>query len=256
LIETVEDARKWLSIPSVFVTPPTDGFFEQDRKLGDRAAIMVGTDHAMYAVNRLTGSRVWAEWSILERELLFEMIDVMYLRIEAYVKHLLAAGVGPIYGYVGPELCVPPLQSPRDFREFVAAYDRRIIELIHDAGGLVWVHCHGKVGSVFDDFVDMGADCLNPMEPPPMGDITLADGKRRAAGRMALEGNIEVGLFQTATPEEMEATVEAAMREGKPGGGFILSPTSDHSHWTALSDRILRNYEVLMETGRRLGRYE
>jgi hypothetical protein len=50
------------------------------------------------------------------------MIDQMYGRLEALVKHLLAAGVGPMFGYVGPELCVPPLQSPRDFRDFCTAY--------------------------------------------------------------------------------------------------------------------------------------
>lgn len=256
LIETLDDAKKWLSIPTAPVKPPTDTFFEEDRELGDNGALMAGIGHAMYGVNTHTGSQVWAEWSVLERGLLFEMVDVMYERLEAYVKHLLAAGVGPIFGYVGPELCVPPLQSPRDFSEFVTAYDRRIIALIHDAGGLVWVHCHGKVNAVFDDFVEMGVNCLNPIEPPPMGDITLAEAKRRSAGRMALEGNVEVGLFQTAAPEEMEAEVEAAMREGKPGGGFILSPTSDHSHWIAFDDRILKNYEVLIQTGLRLGRYE
>lgn len=256
LIDTVDAARRWLSIPTVLLAPPVDSFFEADRRLGDRGLLMADIDHPMYAINQHIGSTVFAEWSITRRGLIREMLDVMYLRIAAYVKHLLANGVGPLFGYVGPELCIPPLQSPRDFREFVADYDKRLIDLIHDAGGLVWMHCHGKVAALLEDFIAMGVDCLNPIEPPPMGDVELPAAKRQVAGRMALEGNVEVGLFQTAAAEEMAAIMERTVTEGKPGGGFILCPTSDHTHWTELDDQIMRNYEIFIETGLRLGRYD
>ncbi len=45
-------------------------------------------------------------------------------------------------------------------------------------------------------FADMGVDCLNPIEPPPIGRLTLADAKRRVGERMSLEGGIEVGDFE------------------------------------------------------------
>jgi hypothetical protein len=256
LIDTLEAARRWLSIPTVLPAPPVDSFFETDRQLGGRGLLMAMIDHPLYAINQYIGSTVFAEWSIAERELVREMLDGMYVRIESYVKHLVANGVGPLFGYVGPELCIPPLQSPRDFREFVVDYDKRLTDLIHDAGGLVWVHCHGKVAGLLEDFVEMGVDCLNPVEPPPMGDVELPAAKRQVAGRMALEGNVEIGLFQTAAAEEFAAIVEQAVADGKPGGGFIFCPTSDHTHWIELDDQIMRNYKIFIETGLRLGRYE
>ena len=60
--------------------------------------------------------------------------------------------------------------------------DSKGLNVIHDAGRLAWVHCHGKMNPVLDRFIEMGVDCLNPVEPPPMGDILLSDAKRRAGG--------------------------------------------------------------------------
>jgi hypothetical protein len=40
-------------------------------------------------------------------------------------------------------------------------------------------------------FVDMGVDVLNPIEPPPMGDICMAEAFARVDDRMGLEGGVE-----------------------------------------------------------------
>jgi len=42
-----------------------------------------------------------------------------------------------------------------------------IIDLIHDAGGCIHVHCHARVKQVLPDFVEMGVDVLHPFEAPP-----------------------------------------------------------------------------------------
>ena len=105
----------------------------------------------------------------------------------------------PPCGYAGPELCIPPLQSPRDFDDFVTRYDRPILEMIHAAEGLVWVHCHANMDPVLERFADdLHLDCLNPLEPPPVG-IPLAEAKRRVGDRMTLE----MSALQLGTPEEI-----------------------------------------------------
>ena len=257
-IKSVEDAEKWLSLPHEIAVPDveTDSYFELRQKTGDRTMLMVGVGEAMYSIQSMLGSETFALFLIEERDLLHEMIGRAYERIENLIKYYLAHDVGDCFGWVGPELCIPPLASPRDFREFVTRYDKPIIDLIHDAGKLVWVHCHGDMKPVLIDFVEMGVDCLNPIEPPPIGGLTLAEAKERIGGRMTLDGGVQNGWFDTMEPDEMEAAVEEIVAMGKPGGCYIYGQTSDPGTWVSLSEKQLANFEVFVETAVRLREYD
>ena len=254
LVETVEDAKRWLSIPEPGL-PGLEPFAARVAEVGGRGLVMTGLGQAMYTVNDATGSALWGYWLYDERELIREMIEKASRYIVKLVKHYLAGGIGPLFGWVGPELCIPPLASPADFDDLSTRYDQPVIDLIHDAGGLVWVHCHGDMHPVLERFADMGVDCLNPIEPPPIGKLTLADAKRRVGDRMTLEGGVEVGAFELDDAATVAATTAEAMAMGKPGGRFILCPSSDHSHWPELSDHIAANYRVFVETGVKLAAY-
>lgn len=258
LIETVEDAEKWLSFPHNLVDPNVDveSYFEQKRQTGDRTMLMVGIGEAMYSIQAMMGSEIYSIWMVMHKELLHEMIRRSYEKIEHVVKYYLSHDIGDYYGWVGPELCIPPLASPEDFREFVFKYDKPIIDLIHDAGKLAWVHCHGDMEKVLLDFVDMGVDCLNPIEPPPVGGITLAEAKEKIGGRMTLDGGVQNGDLDLLEPEEMVQVVEETIAMGKPGGCYILGKTSDPSTWPVLSERHIANYTAFVETGVRLASYD
>jgi uroporphyrinogen-III decarboxylase len=254
LIESVEDARCWLSLPDP-VLPITDSYHPFVAQVGERGLVHAYLTEPMYAVNSLLGSERWALWLYDARELLREMVAKAARATTAMTRHYLDAGIGPLFGWYGPEVCIPPLASPRDFDEFVTPFDKPIIDLVHERGGVFQVHCHGDMHPVLERFVELGVDCLNPIEPPPIGHLTLAQAKQRAAGRMTLEGGVQSGDFQLCTPDEVAATTEAVMTAGKPGGRFILSPCATHEHWPDLSPAIAANYRVFVETGLRLARY-
>lgn len=254
LIETVEDARRWLSMPPR-QRPPVAHYPALQAQVGERGMILNGLAEPAYTVNAAMGSELWGIWLYEERELLHAMVAKVARETLETVRYCLAQGIGPLFGWVGPELCIPPLASPDDFRELVLRYDRPIVEAVHDAGGLFWVHCHGDMDPVLEDFVALGIDCLNPLEPPPVGRLTLAEAKARAGGRMTLEGGIEVGDFQLDSAAQIEATTCAVMAMGKPDGRFILCPSSDHSHWPDMSDAIARNYRRFVETAMQLAYY-
>jgi len=257
-IKTPEDAEKWLSLPHKIVEPDieTDSYFELLEKTGDRTILMVGIGEAMYAIEAMMGSETFGIFLAEEKELLHEMISRSYKDVENVVKYYLSHDVGDYYGWVGPELCIPPLASPDHFREFVSRYDKPIIDLIHDAGKLVWVHCHGDMKPVLEGFVEMGVDCLNPIEPPPIGGSTLAEAKEVVDGRMTLDGGIENGWFDTMEPEEMEEAVEEIVAMGKPGGCYIFGQTSDPGTWVSLSEKHIANFEAFVETAVRLREYD
>ncbi|MHB0875532.1 MAG: hypothetical protein ACYC5O_05745, partial [Anaerolineae bacterium] len=187
-IETPEQAEAWLGLPYRPIRGDTSRFFEMDRELGERGIVNVGIGvEPIYAVQILLGSELLAFWSVDRRPLVEAMVEEMRRRVVDQVQYLLEQGVGPVFGYVGPELCSPPLMSPRDFQQFVVETDKTFTSLIKQAGGLLWLHSHGKMSQVIRGFVEMGVDCLNPIEPPPMGDMTLKQAREVVGRRMCLE---------------------------------------------------------------------
>lgn len=256
LIESEEDVERLLSVPYVPMRPDCSGFFEREARLGDAGIVMasLGAD-PMYALNRLTGSELFAVWSVERRELIAELIEVFLQRTLDWLHWVLGQGVGPLIGYVGPELCIPPLQSPRDFEEWVVGPDLIINETIHEAGGLAFVHCHGRMNPVLEGFVRMRADALHPVEPPPMGDVTLAEAKRRVGRDLCLVGNVQEDDIWRMPQAQFREMVAETVRVGMEGGGFILSPTSTPFSWPEITQRAQENMLALLEVGLDLGRY-
>jgi uroporphyrinogen-III decarboxylase len=126
--------------------------------------------------------------------------------------------------------------------------------VIHDHGSQVRFHCHGKIGRVLDMIQATGADAIDPCEPPPDGDISLADVKRKLAGKMCVFGNLELKLLEHASTDEVRTYVKACMDVAKSGGGYVIMPTAAPIN-TPLSMQTESNYLVFIETALEYGAY-
>ncbi|MCM8803743.1 MAG: hypothetical protein NC833_00615 [Candidatus Omnitrophica bacterium] len=253
-IEDIKDVEKFLSIPDQEL-PKIDSYFDFEKEVGERGLILIGIDEPMYSVHRFMGSETFSYFLYDNREILHKMIEKKFKIIENYVKYILSKKTGDGFGYYGPELCIPPLASPNDFREFVVNYDKKIIDLIHNENKLVWVHCHGDMAPVIEEFIKMEVDCLNPIEPPPVSKITIKKMKEISKGKMCLDGGVEDGAFDTLKPEKMKELVEKIIEEGKEGYGFILCPTSTPNTFPKLLPHHIENYKIFVETGVKFRNY-
>ena len=253
-VEDRDDVSKFLSIPYEPHQPDMAGFFRTAQNLGERGIVLVSVGEPALLVHELLGSERLAMWSVEERDLVHELFELFTQRICDRVKYLLGEGVGPFFSISGPELVAPPLHSPRDFYEFVVAYDKRILDLIHDADGLVHVHCHGSIGKCIEGFAEMGANCLHPVEAPPLGDIELAEAKRRVGHRVCLQGNIQIGDLYTLSAEQIREQTINAIRDAGQGGGFMLCPTAS-PYMPVLTDQVRDNYLAMIETAWEYGTY-
>jgi uroporphyrinogen decarboxylase-like protein len=251
LLKESADLEAFLTLPYEPYPFSPDDYLALEETLGDSGIVYFGLDHAMYGLQRQIGSENFALWRILCPDLLHEGIALYARRLRAHVEAVLATGLRPVFGWVGPELCIPPLMSPADFDAFVFDYDKPLIDLIHDAGARVWVHCHGKMGPVLERFADMGVDVLNPLEPPPMGDITLAEAFGHVGDRMGLEGNIQGHDLMTATKDELGATIAEALEAGR-GRRHILCICSSFMEDPTPSDRLIENTLFYVHEGVRL----
>jgi len=221
-------------------------FLALDGAIGDRGLALFLLSHAPASLIQLCNSEVFGLWIYDCPDLVHHAIGTLQQRMMSHVKDVLATGIRGVFGWGGPEQFVQPLLSPAGFDEFLVPYDQPIIEEIHNAGGYFWVHSHGKMKDVLPRFVDMGVDVLNPIEPPPMGDVTLTEAFAMAGGRMGLEGNIQVHDFFTAEPAEIRSLVREALEVGM-GKRFILSSTSYYTEDPHPTERYISNWCLYME---------
>ena len=143
----------------------------------------------------------------------------------------------------GCEWLTPPMGSPRLYEELVQEFERPVVERIHAGGAVCHVHCHGNVRSTLESVIERGADYFEPVEPPPDGDITFAEAKRLAGGRITLGGNIEARVLENEDAD----TVERAVREAFEGGRHRMVLSNTAGPISALTPKTLANYSRLVD---------
>lgn len=222
---------------------------EAMQKVGDKGIAVFYVDHAAYAVSRIMGSERFALMCIDERDLIKEAVNIFASRIRDHVKAVLDTGTAPVFGWVGPELCIPPLVRMNEFEELVFDVDKELCDMIHNSGGYVWVHCHGRVKNVIKKFMDMGVDVLNPLEPAPLGDISIKEAVEIVGSGMGLEGNIEISSLLLDKPERIKELIYSAVSEGKETNRFILCPSAGYMEYVNPSPQYIDNLLLYLKYG-------
>ena len=100
---------------------------------------------------------------------------------------------------------------------------REQINIIRDAGRYVYFHIDGKVDNLISDFIQMGVDVLNPIDPSG-GVQDIYEIKEQYGREITLAGNINIDtVLKDGTPQEVKADVWEHMIKLGKGGGYIVS---------------------------------
>jgi uroporphyrinogen decarboxylase len=99
-------------------------------------------------------------------------------------------------------------------------------------------HTDGNVIPILDQIVQCGPDAVHSLDP--QGGVDLGSVKRMYGDKVCLVGNVNCGLLQTGTDEEVIADVRRSLREGMDGFGYIFS--TSNCAFTGLS---LERYEMM-----------
>ena len=249
LLESREDAEKYLSLPLAEVNGDVSSFFDLENQIGDHGIVSVGLRlNPAGFVAELFGTENFAMMSIIERDILHQLMERQMKIILRLLKFILSQGVGPFFNMGGEEYIVPPIHGPKDFYDFNVMYDKPIIDCIHNAGGRIHIHCHGSIKSVLADFVKMGVDVLHPFEAPPLGDIKPREAKGIIRGKMCMEGNIQIADMYEQSSEDIKtqvsALIEAVFDDHK---GLIVCPTAS-PYVYGKGEECFENYKMLIDT--------
>lgn len=215
-VESLGDIGKIRSVPWQLprdLEPPDPARLPRD--FAARGVLRTTISSPFVCVAGLMPYQYFLELCATELGLMKELSALCLERTMAVLDVLLSRS-GIEYVWMGGcEWLTPPMASARVYEELVQRFERPIIERVHAAGALCHVHCHGRVRSTLESVIARGADFFEPVEPPPDGDITFAEAKAIAGGRITLGGNIEARLLTYGSLSEVEAAARAAFEGGK-----------------------------------------
>ena len=113
--------------------------------------------------------------------------------------------------------------SAEDFREFFKMPIKRLCDTAKEFGALYMQHSCGSISPIIDDFIEMGADILNPIQVEADG-MDLDELVRRHKGSITFYGGIDTQRLLPHGPEEL---IRDEVRQLKDrfglGGGLIMA---------------------------------
>jgi len=182
-------------------------------------------------------------------ELVSALVDLSVEINLEMAREVVARGVKIVYtgdDYAGN---IGPLMSPKHFRKLFYPGLCRVMGGYKELGLYVIKHTDGNLWRIIDMIVDSGIDCLDPIDP--QAGMNLAEVKAKYGDRIALKGNVDCAQLMTfGTPDQVIEATKEALRQGAPGGGFILS--SSNSIHSAVKPE---NYQALLHTWQKYGQY-
>jgi uroporphyrinogen decarboxylase len=174
------------------------------------------------------------------------MVDKAIHEAEAYQKH---------GGLDGLALCsdycfnTGPFLSPRLFSELVTPYLARLTAAYREMGFYVIKHTDGNIMPIIDQLVETHPHALHSLDP--QGGVDIAEVKQRFGKQVCLIGNVNCGMLDTGTDEEVIASARYALQNGMPGGGYIYA--TSNCIYTGMR---LARYELMLNVWRKEGNYQ
>jgi uroporphyrinogen decarboxylase len=174
-----------------------------------------------------------------------QMVDKALEEAEMYQRH------GGLDGFaLCSDYCfnTGPFLNPRMFGEFISPYLARLTAAYREMGFYVIKHTDGNIMPVIDQLVQTNPHALHSLDP--QGGVDIADVKKRYGKQICLIGNVNCGLLDTGTDEEVINSVRYALQHGMPGGGYVFA--TSNCIYTGMR---LSRYELMLDIWRKEGNY-
>ncbi len=223
-LKELADIDKLLSVE--YEEPDVDSarYFELKERYDDEGLVLAGLGNAVCVPADWFGPEKFCLFWATDRDLIVELTRLINERVCSFAKRCCEAGVTD-FRIIGGEYVTTQI-GPSGMEDLIRAPDRKLIDVIHEHGGVAFYHNHGPVMRFLEDFAHIGVDFLEPMEAPPWGDVHLGRAKEIMGDRCCMVGNLDdMEVVDKLPAEEVR---EIARRRIEEAGlrGFILSGTA------------------------------
>jgi uroporphyrinogen decarboxylase len=224
------------------------------------------TDYAVVA------KAVFGGGGLLERSYYLRTIDNLFIdmatdkdfalslvdhvaQVEMALWDIYLSAVGPYVHIVqrasdlGTQLA--PFISPALYREILKPYEEKVFSFIRQRAPQVklWFHSCGAVSEIIDDFIEIGVDILNPVQPLAVG-MDSYQLKKRYGKRICFHGGIDIQKALPGCIDDVKKEIETRIDAFGPSGGYILAPVNHIQ-----DDTPAENVVFLYEYACRYGQY-
>jgi uroporphyrinogen decarboxylase len=144
------------------------------------------------------------------------------------------------------------LISPRMWRQYFKERYRQVYSDLKaiNPDVLIMQHCDGAVAPILGDWIEVGLEVFNPVQPNVPGHEP-EDLKSKFGDRMSFWGAIDQQkLLPFGTPEETEADVKAKIAVLGRGGGYMVAPAH-----IIQADAPMENVEAFIAAAKKHGVY-
>jgi uroporphyrinogen-III decarboxylase len=249
LLKSADDVNAYLRLPDAYFAHTIDvsPMEARDRSTGDAGIAMSDTGDPMCVAAGMFGMEDYTVLAMTEPGLFHRLLEKLAAPLWRDTEAIASLFPGHLWRICGPEYASEPYLPPSLFSEFVCRYTEPMVRAIQRHGGFARIHCHGRLSHILPLIAGMGADGLDPIEPPPQGDVRLLDVRREYGKQMVLFGNIEASDIELLPPREFELKVRTALEEGTAGEGrgFVLMPSAS-PYGRTLTPHTLENYRTMV----------
>jgi hypothetical protein len=252
LLKSTEDAESYLRLPAQpSRVPDINGILAEERGLGDSGIVSIDTGDPLCAAASLFSMELYTEIALLQPALFHRLLQRFSGAMIAECDQIARLLPGRLWRIYGSEYASEPYLPPRCYEEYVVSYTGEMVNAIHRHGGFARIHSHGRLRGIIPLIARMRPDALDPLEPPPQGDMELREIREAIGAETVLIGNLEAADIEMLPASEFEHRVVRALREGTEGTGrgFILQP-SGCPYGRTITARAMANYRLMIDLAR------
>lgn len=181
---------------------------------GDRLFIQSWCNGPMNVASQLYNLQDLLVDTICEPEAVHELLELCTQAAAWHARELIKAGADAVaFGHATVSSNVVSRQT---YIEFGLPYEKRIVDAIHEEGGIAITHICGRIEPIVDKIYENGSDII---DFDSTNDIRVLIEKTN--GERVFRGNISPALFSNGRPEEVEQAVRDLL-ERDAGSGRLL----------------------------------
>jgi uroporphyrinogen decarboxylase len=235
IVNYPEDETAYLAAPAITdvsgidklspADPYKDGNLPAHLEAIKRTAGEVG--HEVPVTGAVTGPFTTASFLIGTENiarLLLKNPDAVHRLCKISLETALSYAEAIIESGASPSLTEPMASatviSPKQFREFVFPYLKKLIEYIHGREKAVTLHICGRSDLIWEMMADAGADCLSIDN-----EADLLAAKEKVGDRVRLMGNVRPSevMLQGTSAQVRQAVFDCVARAWDSPKGFIVA---------------------------------